>query len=392
MKILGIDVLKLQVFLYLLFTSIVTEAQLNGQAWEKTTFPNSGRETQFMQIVDNILYAVCNDGIWALDDVKSQWSQVLEGGIVSTFLKHNNKYYIGLWTGGVYQSSDMRVWTELDKTMRSAVYKIVGDGPDIYVCTGDGIFKWDSGKNTWGKEKINNDNIHNKRITNLAVTDKKLIAFACDQLFEKDKSKDIWQKLDFKYNYCVSEVLIDNNQIYFSTTGEGIYLINPGNSKVTQIPINTHKHVQKIQLVKNKIVKLYHKGIYEDGAEGFHVSDDVATDIIEYKSNIYISTAKDGIFYLPSTAARTIKIPELNVVPNPSTGQINYCLKNSGDKEYEITIVDLAGRVIINKKLHAMDHDEICNDEVIHQPGEYILMCTGKESQTSLVRYFTIVR
>ncbi len=381
------------VSIFLILCGYTGFAQLKDQTWNKTQFPNGGRETQFMKVIDKKLYVVCNDGIWSSESGTERWSNILPGGIVSTFIKHKNNYYIGLWTGGIYKSTDMRTWSEPDSLLRAAVYKIVPDGDDVYVCTGKGLYKWNGVKLKWEMEKINNDNIHSQRITDLGVTNKKLVAFACDQLFSRDKgSTGKWEKMEFKYNFCVSDVLEVSNKLYFSTTGDGIYTINPESKNAQKKADNKNPHVQKIKLINNKIVDLYHKGIYEDGFPEFRVGDDYVTDIIEHENKIYISSAKEGIYTIPVTQARNKELTVLTVRPNPSSGQISYCIKNPMGSEYEINIVDISGRLILNKRVTPSEHEDFCDETIISVPGEYILRCNSVKENTIFLSNFSIVR
>ena len=114
--------------------------------------------------------------------------------------------------------------------------------------------------------------------------------------------------------------------------------------------------------------------------------------MIEYKGAVYISTATEGIYSTPKTSNRTVSETQIRLYPNPSTGLVNYCIDLPSYADYEISVIDITGKVIRRKKINTVPGSTYCDDEELQQIGEYIFMCTTPKNKEILLGNFTIVK
>jgi hypothetical protein len=349
----------------------------------KTKFDETDKVIYFLQHLGEDLIVVSSDGIYKYEKSTDDWKLVTSISPVSSIENHDNRLFLGLFIGGVASGNRLDDLRLVDKTFDKNVQYLLFDEV-LYICTDEGLYVHDVTTGTIEKSTLDNENIHNQVISRIVSVGDHLYAFGCEFIYFKGKKEHRWHKMDFRQNFCVADTWVEKNAIYFSTTGDGIYILHTPDGKPTKLETSHyHPNIQKLKFRNGKLLRIYHNLILEsEDLPDFDIAGDFIADIADYEGSTFIATANKGIYSIPYIENRNRRETTLSIFPNPSTEKINFCIRNPSSQSYTITVTDLSGKMVLYKNLlNVFDPEIECDELLIPYAGEYILQCVSNDEK-----------
>lgn len=365
----------------------VSHAQFKDLTWERTDFAFEKRSVNQFVKIDSTLYVITNDAIETFAN-NLKWEKVIDIANPIGLVKEGENFIVATLNGHVYKGKNLKELKLINSVKDAFFTRLLSINKRILICTSKGLY--DINDDGIFKIILPQSKTHNEWVTNVVIFENSILVATCKELFiNKSGDFESWQLIDFKNLYCFNEVLVDKNLLYFSTSGDGLYSLNQNLKTITKLNNNLNKrNIQKIVNVGNEVLSLYHKEVASENVTAQPINS-IISDYIEHIDNFYLATNTQGIFKTPKLKGRNSEILDLNVFPNPSDSEVNFCIKNPS-KGGKILIVNSLGQNILEKSINDDSEDTHCDKHKIELTGEYYIMYQTLYSQ--IVKSFKIIK
>lgn len=355
--------------------------------WEKTSLDPEGTQMVNLVVIDDVLYATGWAGLWKKTNGVDEWIKLKDIGLANSFIKHKGKFVLGSWREGIWQSEDLVEWTPIILYDGFQYSSLATDQNDLYASADGGLFKLNEATNNFEKELLESHSIHNSYFPYVLLTEDYAIALGCNFVYYKSKDSTTWNVMNFQFDYCGITAENINGEVYFSTSGNGLFHFVPGEFEV--LPVTTPnadelKHVVSIYPLDQVIYFIYLTGLYS--SEGFRqeISGNHLSDIVFHEEAFYVSTIADGVWKSTGVVPRNESHAPFSftIAPSLSSGLVRLQLENLDSEKYKVEVIDMQGR-IVQSLLFDNQYNlyNITQSIYINSPGMYIIICSTKNNR-----------
>ena len=388
--------------IYILIIAIFTINIANAQ-WTQTSL-DSNTVTSIV-ISGNNIFAGTWNGVYISSDNGDNWT-LSNNGITDTFITvlniNGDNIFAGTLDSGIFLSTNNGAnWTPINNGLTNKlIYTIVNDGANIFAGTAGGAFLSTNNGNNWIPITTGLPNYYT--VYRLIINNNNIYASTLGEgLYFTTINNYNWAKIEEgleNFSVTSSIAIIGNNILVASS--DGLFLTNDiGNNWVNvSAGVIEHDYINTFVVFGDKILATSKFGVYISTNNGYSWSwtgEGLTYEnwsLVISGNTVFIGTYKGGVWKLPLSE---LGIKEntfnnnISIYPNPASDRLNMQFRDAIEGGYVLDVYNYLGKKVISEKVSQMEAEHQLNTMSLNN-GIYIYNIT---TTTNIYKgKFTIIK